>query len=400
MENNLLYFLPERQQKYPDFLLKRMDDFYASRLHKEWGGKHILRGAVPREGSINLLSNDYLRLSVDSQVLASQAEPFKGTAQTPLMSASFIHGEAPQAVLERKLASFFGSESAILCQSGYAANLGLMQTLVEDTDVPVYIDMMAHMSIWNGIQMGNGKAVPFMHNDIGHLESKIALFGSGIIVVDSIYSTDGSVAPLHKLAELARAKNCTLIVDESHSFGTHGPDGRGLVEELGINDVVLFRTASLAKAFASRAGLILCPKEFGDYFSITSKPQIFSSALMPFDISGLNTVLDLVNSETGNERRLKLNQHSVQLKNLLLGIGIDVSESESQIIGLKVKSESKMMLLKQTLDEEGIFGAPFCTPATAKKRPVLRFSLHSELQADELMHVALSCKKAFVKHNI
>jgi CAI-1 autoinducer synthase len=400
MENNLMYFLPEKHGKYPDFLLKRMDDFYANRLHKEWGGEHILRGAAPGEGSINLLSNDYLRLSVDSQVLASQSGSFDGAAHTPLMSASFIHGEAPQTVLERRLASFFGSESALLCQSGYVANLGLMQTLVEDMDVPVYIDMMAHMSIWNGIQMGNGKAVPFMHNDISHLEKRISQLGSGIIVVDSIYSTDGSIAPLRELAEIARTKNCTLIVDESHSFGTHGPNGKGLVEELGINDVVLFRTASLAKAFASRAGLILCPKEFGDYFNVTSKPQIFSSALMPFDINGLNAVLDLINSETGDERRVRLHRHSNQLKELLMETGIDVSESESQIIGLKAKSEHKMMLLKQTLDKEGIFGAPFCTPATAKKRPVLRFSLHSELQADELQHVAVSCKKAFLKHNI
>lgn len=357
--------------------------------------KHILRGAIPSEHAINLTSNDYLHLFRDFEILNSETKRFDETPGTPLMSASFIHGDAPQAILEKRMASFFESESALLCQSGYVANLGLLQTLVEDSSVPVYIDMMAHMSLWNGICLGNGKAILFLHNDISYLKKKIEEHGAGVIVVDSVYSSNGSVAPLSDIAEIAKAKHCTLVVDESHSLGTHGPDGKGLVVELGITDVVLFRTASLAKAFASRAGLILCPEEFVDFFNVTSKPQIFSSALMSFDIEGLNNVLDLINSETGNERRLKLCRNSQQLKNLLQEKGIDVHESYSQIIALKADSENKIMLLKEMLENEQVFGAPFCAPATSKKRPVLRFSLHSELKSDQLEYVALNCEKAF-----
>jgi len=382
-------------QKYPDFLLRKIDHFYGNRVFKEWNGRYIFEGTIPCENSICLTSNDYLRLSTDSHVLNSQVKAINEILQPPLMSASFICGDAPQKRLERRLASFFESESSILCQSGYVANLGLMQTLVEDMDVPVYIDMMAHMSIWNGIRLGGGKAVPFIHNDTSHLVRKITEYGPGIIVVDSVYSTDGSVAPLCDLAEVARSKQCTLIVDESHSFGTHGPNGKGLVTELGINEVVLLRTASLAKAFASRAGLILCPKEFGDFFSVTSKPQIFSSALMPFDIAGLDSVLDLVDSEIGGQKRVKLSQLYTQLKNLLLEAGIDVSESNSQIMALKVNSENKMFLLKETLEKDGIFGAPFFAPATPRKKPVLRFSLHSELAYDDLERIVARCIKAF-----
>lgn len=89
------------------------------------------------------------------------------------MSAAFIHGDAPQTVVERKLATFFESESAILCQSDYVANVGLMQALIEDRNVPVYIDMMAHMSIWNGIQLGGGRPIPFLRTDVGHLGHKM-----------------------------------------------------------------------------------------------------------------------------------------------------------------------------------------------------------------------------------
>jgi len=295
METNSLSFLSEHSKsKYPDFLFQKMSDFYINRLEREWDNKHILKGNVPGEGSINLTTNDYLHLSTDCQVLKAQIKILNQISSTPLMSASFVHGDAPQSLLEKRLASFFESESAILCQSGYVANLGLMQSLVENTNTPIFIDMMTHMSIWDGIRMGGGRAIPFLHNDVKHLEKKIDEFGSGIIVVDSIYSSNGSVAPLTQIAEIARAKNCMLIVDESHSFGTHGIHGKGLVVELGISDIVLFRTASLAKAFASRAGLILCHKEFGDFFNVTSRPQIFSSALMPSDIAGLNMVLEII----------------------------------------------------------------------------------------------------------
>ncbi|MFC5873755.1 CAI-1 autoinducer synthase [Chryseobacterium arachidis] len=383
------------QTKFPDFLLKKMNDFYANRMGKEWNGKHILRGKIPNENSIDLTSNDYLKFSNDPQVLHSQLTAFGEIHQNPLMSASFIHGNNPHTQLENRLADFFGAESAILCQSGYAANLGLMQALVEDSGVPVYIDMMTHMSVWNGIRLGNGKAISFMHNDMSHLARRINEYGAGIIVVDSVYSSNGSLAPLYELAEIARANNCTLIVDESHSFGTHGRHGKGLIHESGITDLVLFRTASLAKAFGSRAGIILCPDGFRDFFNITSKPQIFSSALMPFDIIGLRAISDLIQSETGDERRSRLHQYSFQLKKLLLEKGIDVTESESQIISLKVNSESKMMFLKEYLENKGIYGAPFCTPATAKKKPLLRFSLHSELPQDMLEYIAVNCQKAF-----
>ncbi|WP_312395909.1 alpha-hydroxyketone-type quorum-sensing autoinducer synthase [Chryseobacterium sp.] len=392
--------ITENHRKYPDFIAKKMDDFYVNRLQKEWEGRHIIRGRMPEESSINLTSNDYLRLSTETHVLNCQAEILTQISNMPLMSASFIHGEAPQAKLENRFAKFFEAESAILCQSGYVANLGLMQTLIEDMDIPVYTDSMAHMSIWNGIRLGGGKAVQFAHNDVDHLMQKINALGSGIIVVDAVYSTDGSIAPLPQLAEIARSKNCMLIVDESHSFGTHGPNGKGLVVGLGIQETVLFRTASLAKTFASRAGLILCPHDFADFFNVTSKPQIFSSALMPFDIAGLGGTLDLVDSQKGDERRSKLVNYSTILKDHLQELGIDVSESNSQILGIKAKSENNLLHLKEMLENERIFGAPFCLPATARKRPILRFSLHSELDPNDIQYIASSCRKALTELNI
>lgn len=381
----------------PEFLKEKLDNFYEKRMGKEWEGRHILRGVSMKSDDINLSSNDYLQLSTHQNVIDAQIDILKEQFSTPLMSASFIHGNAPQSRLERELAVFFKSESAILCQSGYVANLGLIQTLIEGTDCPVYIDMMAHMSLWNGIQLGDGKAVSFLHNDLDHLEKKIEQFGPGLIVVDSVYSTDGSIAPLKELSVLAKLNGCQLIVDESHSFGVCGVDGRGMVCELGIENDVLFRTASLAKAFASRAGLILGKSDFNDFFSVTAKPQIFSSALMPSDIASIDAVLKLVRSGHGESQRKALNENVRLLRELFLSNGIDVSESQSQIMAIKMDSEKKLLILKEELEEQGIFAAPFCSPATARKRPVLRLSLHAGLSEKQLKFVNDKCKSFFSK---
>lgn len=386
--NNIAY------NQFPDFLQKKIASFYVNRVGEEWNGKHVLRGLIPDKNALILTSNDYLFLANHDEVILAQVEALRANINVPLMSATFLHGENPQSVTEKRFAGFFDSEEAILCQSGYAANLGLLQTLTESTETPVYVDMMAHMSLWDGARLGNGHVIPFLHNSVEHLENKIRQFGPGILMLDAVYSTNGSICPLVEMVNLAHAAGCIIIVDESHSIGTHGPQGKGLVCELGLTDKVMFRTASLAKAFAGRAGLILCPRYFSDPFGVSSKPHIFSSALTLVDIAGLNMALDLISSAAvGDIRRTKLRWNSLLLKEQLLSLGFDVEESRSQIIALKTNSEWETIKLRDAMESHGVFGSPFCRPATARKRPLLRLSLHSELTMQDLDRIYIACKQ-------
>ncbi|MFJ2825829.1 aminotransferase class I/II-fold pyridoxal phosphate-dependent enzyme [Streptomyces toxytricini] len=124
----------------------------------------------------------------------------------------------------------------------------------------------------------DGRRAPFRHNDTAHLARRIEEYGPGVIAVDSIYSVCGSLAPLGPLCELAEESGCVLVVDEAHSLGTHGPAGAGMVAEAGLAGRVHFRTMSLSKAFAKRAGYITCPDEdFVEYFKMTSYPAVFAS---------------------------------------------------------------------------------------------------------------------------
>ncbi|MDF5331803.1 aminotransferase class I/II-fold pyridoxal phosphate-dependent enzyme, partial [Vibrio parahaemolyticus] len=160
-----------------------------------------------------------------------------------VMSAIFLQDDESKPVFETQLASFVGMPSCLLSQSGWAANVGLLQTICAP-NIPVYIDFFAHMSLWEGARIAGAQIHPFMHNNTSHLRKQISRHGSGIIVVDSVYSTIGTIAPLRDIYEIAQEFDCGLVVDESHSLGTHGPQGAGILQGLGLTHKVDFITVS------------------------------------------------------------------------------------------------------------------------------------------------------------
>jgi CAI-1 autoinducer synthase len=214
--------------------------------------------------------------------------------------------------------------------------------------------------------------------------------GPGVIVVDTVYSTNGSVCPLREIAEIAALRGCVLVADESHSLGTHGPNGEGLVVELGLTNRVHFRTASLAKAFAARAGFIACAAHFTDYFKFESLPAIFSSTLLPHEVAGLAATLDVIRTE--GWRREKLRANAAYVRAGLDRLGYNLHDSQSQIIALEPGTEQQTILLRDALEERGIFGSVFCAPATPKNRSMVRLSLNSALKQQELDRILDACR--------
>lgn len=371
-------------------LEKKLADFYKKRVEIDWRGMHIMRGRIPDSQSIQLTSNDYLAIANHPSILEAQQLAFSDTKNYLLMSAIFLHGDNPQANFENRMARFLNADEVVLCQSGYNANIGLIQSIIEDTGMPVYIDMLAHMSLWDGIRLGESRMHAFRHNDVQHMQSLISRHGPGLVVVDSIYSTNGSICPLRELVDEAYANSCILLVDESHSLGTHGPQGRGLVVELGLTDKVMFRSASLAKAFAGRAGLIACPEGFSDFFKFTSKPSIFSSALLPHEIAGLSKTLDLIIE--ADDRRERLHQRANYLRTQLTKLGYNINDSQSQIVALESGTEWNTILLRDSLERYGIFGSPFCAPATPKNRALIRLSINAGLTDLQIQRVVNVCR--------
>ncbi len=374
----------------PDFLSRRVERFYQERVSDGWGGRDFLRGRMPGPDAVLLMSNDYLSITAHPRIVEAQREELARSGNGLLMSGAFLRHDSPQALLEAEFAAFMGVEATIVCQSGYCANTGLLQTIA-GPDVPIYLDIIAHLSLWEGVRSAGAPSHAFRHNDLDHLETLIRRYGPGVIAVDSVYSTNGSLCPLPELVELTERYGCVLVVDESHSLGTHGANGEGIVASLGLQERVHFITASLAKAFAGRAGLITCPARFVDYFRVSSHPAVFSSGMLPHEIAGLRATLDVIREEGWRRERLHVN--AARLREALTAQGYNLQGSASQIIGLEAGPERQTIILRDALEARSIFGSPFCPPATTANRSLIRFTVSAGLSDDDVQRVIRACEE-------
>lgn len=371
----------------PDFLRQRVNDYYLGRV-APWGGGHIMIGRQPGADAIRLQSNDYLSLADHPEIVGAQRRALDGEDAAMLMAAVFLHGDNPQARFEAQMASWMRAEASVLSQSGWAANTGLIQAIA-GPDVPCYIDMFAHTSLWEGIRSAQAEAHAFRHNAVDHLESLLRRHGPGVVIVDSVYSTSGSVAPLADIVNVAERHGSVIVVDEAHSLGTHGPRGSGLVVDLGLTSRVHFRTASLAKAFAGRAGIVTCSARIAEFLKYTANPAIFSSGLLPHELAGLEATLQVISA--ADDRRRRLHANAARLRRGLLDLGYNVELSEAQIMGLEAGPELATITLRDALESRGVFGSVFCAPATPKNRSLIRFTVNAALSHSDLDRVLAVC---------
>ena len=375
-------------QRMPEFVTRRMDDHYVTRVEKLLGGEHMHVWTPPAPGAVMLATNDYLCVANEPALIDAQVRSLKATQNQMLMSSVFLQEGSAQHQVEAKLAAYMQAEDGVLAQSGWAANVGLLQSIAEP-GIPVYLDMMAHASLWEGVQSAQAQAVPFLHNSPAHLERQLEKHGGGVIVIDALYSTNGSVAPLLEVVELAERSGSILVVDESHSLGTHGPHGAGLVVELGLTERVHFRTASLAKAFAGRAGFITCSSRFKGYFLSASRPAIFSSCLLNHELAWFDAAVDFI--QAADDRRAALHRNTQEVRARLTELGYCIDDGTEQIIALEAGIEPKTLVLRKALEARGIYGAVFCAPATPKNRSLVRLTLNCGMSKVDIDKLIAAC---------
>ena len=365
-------------------LTRRIARDFTPRWDKQWGGKFVLHGQQPGSDAIRLDGNDYLGVTGHPRIVQAQVDALRKQQQFVVQSGVFHLNQHPTRALETSLATWVGKDDGFICQSGYSANVGLLQAIA-DAQTPIYLDALAHASLWEGAHAARAPAYAFRHNDAGHLARMIAKNGPGIVVVDSVYSTTGALCPLEEILEVAEQGNCMMLVDESHSLGTHGPGGAGLCAELGLSDRVHFITASLAKAFAGRAGFFTAPAHMRHYIFCTSFPNIFSSSLLPHEVAGLAATLEVIRES--DEARVRLQAHTKRLRASLSNLGYPIHQGSQQIIALESGTEADTMVLRDRLEERNVFSAMFCAPATSSKRAMMRMTLNAGLMDSELDHV-------------
>jgi CAI-1 autoinducer synthase len=365
-------------------LLQRIEKDFKPRWNGPWGGKFVLHGSQPGPNAVRLDGNDYLSVTGHPSIVAAQVEAITRSSEFVVQSGVFLLQQHPTRALEMTLADWVGKEDAFVCQSGYSANVGLLQSIA-DANTPVYLDTQAHASLWEGAHAARAPAHAFRHNDPAHLDKMMTKNGPGVVVVDSVYSTTGSVCPLEEIIEVVEKHGSMILVDESHSLGTHGPSGAGLCAELGLTDRVHFISASLAKSVAGRAGFFTAPASMRYFILSSSFPNIFSSCLLPHEIAGLKATVEVLQKADAERARLK--SITARVRDTLSGLGYPIHHGTEQIIALEAGTEPDTMRLRDELESRGVFGAIFCAPATSSKRALVRLTLNSSLTEAELLHL-------------
>ncbi len=380
---------PRRDDSSPDppFLQAKVSTYYDRVAENE---SHLLQGRLPERNALLLVSNDYLDLGSHSDVIDAKVRSLQEEGHGLLRSDVFRHGPGPLREFERDLARLLQSEDTVLCQSGWAANVGLMQSITDAT-TPVYLDMHAHTSMWEGIKSAGAEWRPFRHNDPESLEKMHRRYGPGIVVVETVYSTSGGVCPLSEIVEVAEQFGSVMVVDESHSLGVFGRKGEGITVAEGLAHRVHFRTASLSKAFAARGGMVAGSARNIEFFRYESFPAIFSSGVLPYEAAGFKATLKLIRG--GSRQRKRLQASADYLRYHLTALDYNIGESRSQIVSIIAGSEARTLVLRDALESRGIFGSVFCWPATPKNGALIRFSVNSSLTHSELERLVVVCEQ-------
>lgn len=351
----------------------------------------IVVGRRPGTDAILLAGNDYLSLSRHPDIVQAIADTLHHSRSEVLMSTVYIQHLDVQRQYETTMAAYLGSEAAVLCQSGWAANDGLIQVLADDS-TPVYIDISAHASLWQGIHSAGAAARPFRHNDPASLSALIKRYGPGLIVADAVYSTTGDICPLRDFVEIAERQGCIVVLDESHAVGVRGPAGVGLAAELGLIDRVHFRTFSLSKAFVGRGGVVAGPSHMLEYFRFVARPSVFSSAVLLHEIAAFSAALEIIRRD--DWRREALRRRSDYLKQGLVAAGWPIASNDAPIVALMGGAEERTVRLREALEVRDVFGSVFCAPSTPRNRSLLRLTVNAAVSESDLDRVIAACAAA------
>jgi 8-amino-7-oxononanoate synthase len=354
-----------------------MNEFLRSKL-AERRHENSLRQLDLLKGSIDFFSNDYLGLAKDSHF---EAICTVGSTGSRLLSGNSI--EAVHA--EMSIANFFGSESALVFNSGYAANIGIMSCVPQRGDFILY-DELVHASIRDGIRLSHAKAISFKHNDTDDLLKQIEkISGTIYIVVESLYSMDGDMAPLKKIVEISKNKGAYVIVDEAHAVGVFGWEGRGIVHGRELTEDVFARIVTFGKAYGFHGAAVLASHELITYLVNFARSFIYTTALPPSDYNRIKQCV-----EYPEIRGLQIKLHE-NLKYFRSKIAIStVSEINSPIQVFQFSSKDEVISVSKKLLEKEIFTKPIFSPTVPLGKERIRLCFHaynSKVEIDVLLDV-------------
>ena len=298
--------------------------------------------------------------------------------------------------LEHEIADFFDRPSAIVFSTGYTANLGIISALAGHGSV-VLLDADSHASIYDACTLGGAEIIRFRHNDAKDLERRMMRLGDrareAIIIVEGIYSMLGDVAPLAEIVDIKRRLGGYLIVDEAHSFGVMGATGRGLAEEVGVEQDVDIIVGTFSKSLASIGGFAVGSKAM-DVLRYASRPFIFTASPSPSCIASVRSVLKTIAKHP--ELRQKLWSNSHRLYSGLEKLGYELGSHISPVVPVIIGHKDDGLRIWRELIGLGVYVNLILPPAAPAGITLLRCSVnaaHTDEQIDDIIQAFAKLKK-------
>ncbi len=349
--------------------------------------------------TILLGTYNYMGMTFDDDVrhagIKALEEFGSGTTGSRVLNGTYSgHRDCEEALKE-----FYAMDHAMVFSTGYQANLGIISTLAGKGDY-VIIDIDSHASIYDGCAMGNAEIVAFRHNDVEALEKRLKRLpaeAGKLVVLEGVYSMLGDVAPLKEMVRICKENGAMVLVDEAHSMGFIGENGRGVVEDQGVIDDVDFIIGTFSKSVGTVGGFCVSNHPKFEILRLACRPYVFTASLPPSVVATASTSIRKL-MHSGN-KRAHLWENSKKLHKGLRDLGFDIGtpEAQSAIIAVIMPDMERGAMMWQALLAEGLYVNLARPPATPANMTLLRCSLcaeHTSEQVDQILGMFEAAGKA------
>lgn len=372
--------------------MKRLDGLVAAKLaqRKEQG---TFRSLKTVEGQVDFTSNDYLGFARSQELRERIAEAEKeflgiGSTGSRLLTGNSKLAEA----VEQQVADFHRSETALIFNSGYDANVGLYSSLGRIANYIVY-DELIHASVHDGMRLSRAELKPFKHNDAESLRAVLSeLDDPAIVAVESVYSMDGDLAPLQELIAVCKEFDAAIIVDEAHAVGLFG-DGRGRVFELGLEAAVYARLVTFSKALGCHGAAVLCNDNLRQFLINHARSLIFSTFTSNHSLLSIKCVYDML-SECDYSKLMTRDLIALFNQSMKDVSGVQQVGGESPILGIIVRGNTEVRAVAAAIQKDGFDVRPIVSPTVPKGTERIRICLHEFNTEDEVIGLIASLEKA------
>jgi 8-amino-7-oxononanoate synthase len=351
------------------------DDFLQKKLN-ERRADHSLRHLRLPDGKWDFCSNDYLGIVRNHLLKVRQGPLASGSGGSRLLAGNYLLAEK----VEKQIAVFHQAENALLFNSGYDANTGLLSCIPQKGDTILY-DHLCHASIRDGIRLSFANAFSFAHNDLEDLQKKAAnKTGTLFIVTESVFSMDGDLCPLEELVSIAQELNAHLIIDEAHATGIVGAKGEGLVQDLQLQNHVFARIHTFGKACGCHGAAVLGSNALRDYLVNFARSFVFSTSLPEHSVAFIESSYEIFPAM--HKERSHLQQLVQQFR--LATMRYEKLLSGTPIQAVIIPGNEAVRAVAEQLQREGFDVRPILYPTVPKGKERLRIVLHAFNTQEEL----------------